>query len=466
MIPDDAVERLMDSAQKIGNACESAGIGEWEIFASQGYGHSLDIEAGKISMASGGGEGGFGIRIVEDGKYGYAHLVDPSSAERAIQQALSIARKSPSIEGFELPGNQSASSVSGMKDKAILDMGPEDLLEQGDQVLTRVAELDSRAVAVGGGIGVGAGAGAIITSSGIEDGGVYTSHGIGIHVSIDEDEHLTSSYEGESSRGLLKDLTACVDKAVHWSQITRKKIDGGETEDCPVLMTSDGFSPLFSVVVPSAIKGERLARGESFWSGKMNEVVMADHLSLVDDGLMEGGMSSGSRDDEGVPSQTQKIVDSGRLTGELWSTRDAAKLVSEGKVSQAQTTGSASRGGHTAPPICGCSDLILSSSSKTHSRDRLVEEMEEGYIIHSVMGAHTANPTSGDFSVTTSTILRVEGGEVIGALSQAGFSGNMAKALSGRVVLGDSSKRKGSYSTGSMHVPDVLMLDGLRINPA
>ena len=291
-----------------------------------------------------------------------------------------------------------------MKDKAILDMGPEDLLAQGDQVLTRVSELDSRAVAVGGGVGVGAGAGAIVTSSGIEDGGIYTSHGIGIHVSIDEDDQLTSSYEGESSRMLLKDLTASVDKAVHWSQITREKIAGGETEDCPVLMTSDGFSPLFSVVVPSAIKGERLARGESFWSGRMNELVIADHLSLADDGLLEGGMSSGSRDDEGVPSQTQSIVSSGRLTGELWSTRDAAKLVAEGKVDSAQTTGSASRGGHTSPPICGCSDLILSSSAKTHSRERLIEEMEQGYVVHSVMGAHTANPTSGDFSVTTSTI--------------------------------------------------------------
>ena len=466
MIPDDAVERLMDSAHSIGKSCDNAGVQQWEIFASQGYGHSLDIEAGKISMASGGGDGGFGIRIVEDGRYGYAHLVDPSSAQKAIEQALSIAKKSPSIEGFELPGNQSASKVSGMKDKKILEMGPEDLLEQGDQVLTRVSELDSRAVAVGGGIGVGAGAGAIITSSGIEDGGVYTSHGVGVHISIDEDDQLTSSYEGESSRSLLKELTACVDKAVHWSQITRNKIPGGDTQDCPVLMTSDGFSPLFSVVVPSAIKGERLARGESFWSGKMNEIVMADHLSLVDNGLLEGGMSSGSRDDEGVPSRTQNIVDSGRLTGELWSTRDAAKLVSEGKLSSAQTTGSATRGGHTSPPICGCSDLILSSNANTHSRDRLIEEMEEGYVVHSVMGAHTANPTSGDFSVTTSTILRVEGGEVIGALSQAGFSGNMAKALEGRVILGDSSKRKGSYSTGSMHVPDVLMLDGLRINPA
>ena len=128
MIPDDAVERLMDSALEIGKACDSEGISQWEIFASQGYGHSLDIEAGKISMASGGGEGGFGIRIVEDGRYGFAHLVDPSSASHAIGQAISIARKSPSIEGFELPGNHSATRVGGMKDKAILDMGPEDLL--------------------------------------------------------------------------------------------------------------------------------------------------------------------------------------------------------------------------------------------------------------------------------------------------------------------------------------------------
>ncbi|MBT4066592.1 MAG: TldD/PmbA family protein [Euryarchaeota archaeon] len=466
MIPDDAVERLLESAHAIGKACEQAGVQQWEVFATQEYGHSLEIEAGRISMASGGGEGGFGIRVVEDGRYGYAHLVDPNTAARAIRQAIGIAKLSPSIDGFELPSNQDASKVGGMKDKSILDMGPEDLLEQGDDILTKVAELDSRAVAVGGGVGVSAGAGAIVTSSGIEDGGIHTAHGVGVHVSIDEDEHLTSSYEGESSRFLLKDLTASVEKAVHWSQITRNKIPGGETQDCPVLMTSDGFSPLFSVVVPAAIKGERLARGESFWSGKMDQMVMANHLSLIDDGLMEGGMSSGSRDGEGVPSRTQTLVDSGRLSGEIWATRDAAKLVAEGKVSSAKSTGSAARGGHTSPPLCGCSDLILSSSDKTLSRDRLIEEMETGYIVHSVMGAHTANPTSGDFSVTTSTILRVEAGEIIGSLSQAGLSGNLAKALAGRVVLGESAKRKGSYSTGSMHVTDVLLMDGLRINPA
>ncbi|MDP6869237.1 MAG: TldD/PmbA family protein [Candidatus Poseidoniaceae archaeon] len=466
MIPDDAVERLLDSAQKIGNSCETLGIEQWEVFATQGYGHSLDFEAGKISMASGGGDGGFGLRVVEEGRYGYAHLVDPSGADRAVHEAISIARKSPAISGFELPANQETSKVGGMLDKQILNLGPEDLLEQGDIVLEKVVELDKRAIAVGGGIGIGASAGAIVTSSGIEDGGIQTSHGIGIHVSIDEDDELTSSYEGDSSRKLIKDITKSVEKAVHWSQVTRNKIPGGETSDCPVLLTSDAFSPLFSMVAPPALSGERMARNESFWSGKMGEIVIADHLSLKNDGRMEGGSSSGSRDGEGIPTQTRNLVENGRLLGENWSTRDAAKMVAEGRVDKAKSTGSASRSGHTSPPICGCSDLSLLSRNNQHSRDRLIEEMNDGYIIHSVMGAHTANPTSGDFSVTTSTILRVESGELVGALSQAGFSGNMAKALAGRVVLGNTISKKGSYTSGTMHVPDVLMFDELRVNPA
>jgi PmbA protein len=92
--------------------------------------------------------------------------------------------------------------------------------------------------------------------------------------------------------------------------------------------------------------------------------------------------------------------------------------------------------------------------------------MEDGYIVHSVMGAHTANPTSGDFSVTTSTLLRVEGGEILGPVKQAGLSGNLAKALSSEVYLGDDVRVQGSYSSGAMHLPDVLLMQGLRINPA
>jgi PmbA protein len=181
---------------------------------------------------------------------------------------------------------------------------------------------------------------------------------------------------------------------------------------------------------------------------------------------MEGGMGSSSLDGEGVPRQTQVLVENGRLVGSMWSTRDSAQMVAEGKIEHAQSTGSASRGSHQSPPYTGCSDMILKSSKGGNSRDDLISHMENGYIVHSVMGAHTANPTSGDFSVTTSTILKVVDGQIAGPIKQAGLSGNIAKALSNDVLLGDRPIFQDSYSTGGMHVPDVLVMDGFRINPA
>ena len=69
------------------------------------------------------------------------------------------------------PSEQSAKKVGGLCDKNILSIGPEDLLEQADAILSEVASLDERAVVTGGGLGVGASASAIYSSEGIESSG-------------------------------------------------------------------------------------------------------------------------------------------------------------------------------------------------------------------------------------------------------------------------------------------------------
>ena len=70
MLPSDAVERIGEGCKRIGDLCKQEGISQWEVVAFQSYGHQLDIEAGKISLAAGGGEGGYGIRVVEEGRFG------------------------------------------------------------------------------------------------------------------------------------------------------------------------------------------------------------------------------------------------------------------------------------------------------------------------------------------------------------------------------------------------------------
>ena len=200
-----------------------------------------------------------------------------------------------------------------LSDSTILNTQPDELLEQADMIISHVSSQDSRAKVTGGGIGVGATATAILTSEGIESSGLSTSHGIGVQISIEENDELTSSWQGESSKSKLKHVPKCVDRAIDWAQKTRSpiKIDDGAV-DAPVLLTSEGFSPLFSMVVPSAIKGEKLVRKESFWSDKMEQIVMSKSLSIVDDPTVPGGKSSRSRDDEGVPaSKQQQLIQEG-----------------------------------------------------------------------------------------------------------------------------------------------------------
>lgn len=467
MIPDDITENLDNKTREIAKVCKSLNISQWEIIAEQSYGYELDIEAGKITMASGGGAGGFGIRIVNDGKYAYTYVNSLSGIEKALLEAKKICDVSPSIDGFELPSNSNATEVKGMYDKSILSAEPEFLLSQGDDLISHVGSLDSEAKVTGGGIGVGVTASQILSSEGIDQAGLKSSHGLGVQVSIDKDEKITSSWQSYSQSGLIDFIPKEIDEAVHWARVTRNvvEVDKGAV-DGKVVMNGGAFTPLFSMVVPSAIAGEKYYNNESLWSGKIGTQVISKELTIMDNPHLEGGKASAGRDAEGVPTNVRSLVSNGILEQVNWSVRDSAKAVQQGLVESASTTGSAQRGGYQSVPFTGNTNMFITSKRGNNSTNELLSKMGDGYIVNSVMGAHTANPTSGDFSVTTSSILKVEEGEVVGALKQAGVSGNMAKALSGIVEFGGDVRPRGSYSSGSVYVSDVLLHEGVRINPA
>ena len=466
MLVEGAVERVQDACARIGAACEAAGVAQWDVLGEQSYGTGVDLEAGRISLVGGGGEGGFGLRVVQDGRFAFARMVDPSGADRAVNEALSILRRSPSIEGFELPAVASTSPVPSSFHRRVDDLQAADLMERADAVLAHVVSEDPRAVVTGGGISASATAAAFLSSEGVERASASTSMGVGVQVTIDAEDQLTSGWEGTSSDDLLPDVPDCVDLALTWATCTRDPIQVEPASEAmqDVVLAEGAFASLFGMVVPNAINGPRLARNESLWSGRLGDRVMAEHLSLVDDGLLEGGAKTSSIDGDGVPTSTRSIVSNGRFLEANWSVRDAAKAVAEGRVESAHSTGSAGRS-TAGPPSTSTRDRVLTSSAPRPEASSLIARMEDGWFVQDVMGAHTANPTTGDFSVTTSSVLRVVDGEVVGAVRQAGLTGNMAEALAGDVVLSAPHKRDGRPG-GHLHLADVLFVGSLGVNPA
>ena len=467
LMPEDSCQRLLDGCQRIGAVADSSIADMWEVFAIQSYGAEVEIEAGKVSLAGGGGEGGFGLRILNQGKVGFAYAANSDNSQRLVDAALSAASLVPSVEGFEFPDDEGETKISPMWDAEVDNVSPEQLMLQADSMLSTCKDFNPIAVITGGGISASCTAGALLTSQGISTSGMHSSHGGGIQVTIDEDDKLTSGWSSMQSFELLDDLSPICDEAVKLAEITRNTITDNEgAREAPVLFTHGGIRSLFSNVFASSLRGEKMARGESVWSGKISESVFDSHLSIHDDGTIEGGAGSGRRDGEGRKTQRTTLIERGVLKSGIWSTRDAAEQISEGNIEYARSTGNAGRGGHQSSPYTSISNFILSSSQGSNSRDSVIEEMEDGWVVHSVMGAHTANPSSGDFSVTSSSILKVVNGEIIGALKQAGVSGNLPKAFREGVSLIEMDKPRSIWASGSVVIPDILLRNGIRINPS
>ena len=76
LMPEDSCQRLLDGCQQIGAVADKSVADMWEVFAIQSYGAEVEIEAGKVSLAGGGGEGGFGLRILNQGKVGFAYAAN------------------------------------------------------------------------------------------------------------------------------------------------------------------------------------------------------------------------------------------------------------------------------------------------------------------------------------------------------------------------------------------------------
>ncbi|MDP6011751.1 MAG: DNA gyrase modulator, partial [Candidatus Poseidoniaceae archaeon] len=88
LMPEDSCDRLLDGCQSIAAAAAASDATMWEVFAIQSYGLEVEIERGRVSLAGGGGDGGYGIRVLNDGRIGFAYSAGLDGAQQMIEEAL------------------------------------------------------------------------------------------------------------------------------------------------------------------------------------------------------------------------------------------------------------------------------------------------------------------------------------------------------------------------------------------
>lgn len=197
-----------------------------------------------------------------------------------------------------------------------------------------------------------------------------------------------------------------------------------ETGKYPVILSAGVINEMLSMYIGS-FSAEQVHQGLSKMEGKRGTLVAADHIMLVEDPQLSGGVNNRSFDDEGVVTSRKNLIDRGVLQEYLYNCAEAQK-------DQRKSTGNGFKSDCRTTSSIGVTNLKL--TGKEMSLKNLKQNMGNGLYIVSCDGMFAgANTVSGDFSLISKGYLLEDGKEIRGVnqITVAGNFFDMLKTIEG-----------------------------------
>jgi PmbA protein len=211
-----------------------------------------------------------------------------------------------------------------------------------------------------------------------------------------------------------------------------------ETAKRKVILRPMAVTELLEHTLIPSFSADNVQRGRSKLNGRVSEDVFKG-INIIDDATMKQGLMTEDFDDEGVKAQRTVLADKGVLNDFIYDTYTANK---EGR----ESTGNGSRTSYASLPNVGPSNFILSGESG-------LEEGVGTLVVHGLVGAHTANPISGDFSSETRNAFLNDV-----PIKKAIVSGNIFDIFSKGVIFGKDPKQYSSVYSPSIELPEIMVI--------
>ncbi|HBT47161.1 MAG TPA: TldD/PmbA family protein [Peptococcaceae bacterium] len=437
-----AAEKYLALAREVVEKAARGGA-EAEAYIIAGEDLNIEIREQEVEALTTARERGLGLRVIGNGRVGFAYTTDFSAGalEETVEQARANAARATPDEHNCLPLPADYPHLD-LFDPQIEDTPLKDKIELAKEIERQARSADGRVkitescsysdsryvVAVANSRGVaatyyGANCGASIFVVAVEGEESQTGFGLAYSLKIADLDPARIGREGASRAVRL---------------LGAKRIP---TQRAPVI-----FDPYVTVnflgVLAPALAADAVQKGKSLFRGKVGERVASAVVHIIDDGRRAGGLASAPFDGEGVPTQRTILVEGGVLRGFLHNTYTAAR---EG----VSSTGNGSRGSFKATPEVGTTNLYLEAGDR--KPEELVREVSRGLYVTDVLGMHTANPISGDFSVGVMG-LWIENGEFAGPVRGVAIAGNIIGLLQSIEAVGSDLTFFGATGAPSIRI--------------
>ncbi len=412
-----------------------------EIYVEKEEGVNVDIKKDKVDFAKEAFTLGVGIRVIVEGKMGFSYSTNLDKLEETVQSAVFNAESNEMDENFAFAPKSKYPDVKGTFDPKIEYLELEEIINFGKIMLSTV--LDEKCEPTSGGFQTGYSKFIIANSEGAVSKDVSSIFSGYISVNVDDGENVSTASESDSSRHLDIDPEEIAKNACKIAKDSRGGISI-ETEDFPVVLDHHAASGLIATF-SSAFNADNVQRGRSVFANKLGQEVVSKTLSIYDDGTLKGGLQSATSDGEGISSQKTELIKNGFLKNFLYD-------IYTGKKGEVKPTGNGMRSSYGDVPSVGLSNFILEFDDIKE-----ISEINNGVMITDVLGAHTANPISGDFSVEAMNAFKIENGDLKHPLKKAMLSGNIFQAM--RVCSAASGENR---KIGPFVLPQIL-IENLRV---
>jgi PmbA protein len=450
--PLEVEQGLRERCQAAVAAALAAGADQAEAYASQRDSREVALEKGDIQLARTQASAGLGLRVIVDGRLGFAstnQLVSGAFTALA-RDAVLLARQGPVDPNNRLPAGEVRPPRTELVDGLIWELPIERCVELARALLTRVQAFDRRLSIDSGAVEASSHSVAVASSAGVlaseSDSGLSASV---FGMAVDGADVGGFDQRGDWSR-LADGFEARLERAVDLFGRTAVGNLGARAARSyrgPVLLRPEALVSMLLSPLIGGLSALAVQRGRSPLAGKLGQAVAGSNLTLHDDPSDQELAGAGSFDREGVPTERRTLVSAGRLETFLYNTYAAA-------VEGCRSTGHASGGTRSVPDI-GLHALVMEPGSGGDEA-ALLERLGQGLLVGRFSG--TVDPASGDFSGVAKSARWVEGGRVQHAAGETLLQGNAFEALSALLALSSRSERL----SGSLRLPWALV-DGVSV---
>ena len=404
------MEQLLEMARKAGDKAE--------VYSTERSSDGVSFEDAHLKDIDSSIQSGISLRIIKNGKLGFAYTTNLTNREELISNALDSLKGG--VEGlFELPLT---------KDLPVLDTYDPSIEAGGNSVMVeecaRVCELLSQRTK--GQINISAHRSArnikIMNSSGTDLSLRFSSYALNAQIlyaysSSSVNRPLVSKTFRKADGEYLGYLASSYNKSV------KKIVPDGK--GMKVLFLPETMYVL-TWRLQSATSGVSLYQNISPVAGKKGEKIVDGKISLFNNPLDDSIPGARTFDDEGTPCSLFPVIERGVLKNFYYDLYFARKL-------NASPTGHGFRGSISSKPVPALGHLHISPGNM--SFDELIRSIDRGIIIAGALGAHSGNIPNGDFSIGVSPALYVEGGEIAGHVKDVMVAGNIYEVLKNVVEI-------------------------------